>query len=195
MKNFLKKNIMTIIGLAFLLFGGVIVGYTALSRGNMFGHSQPAAPATSFPRNYSPAPTVVQGNPVDLQIPSLGINLPIVNGYYNFQTKQWTLTLDKVQYATMTPPPNNDSGNTFIYGHYRKSVFADLHNIKDGAEAMVKTDNGHVFYYKLAGSRVTTPDDSSLFYYKGKPILTIQTCTGLFFQNRQLFTFNFERVV
>jgi hypothetical protein len=37
------------------------------------------------------------------------------------------------------------------------------------------------------------PTDATLFEYKGKPILTIQTCSGVWYQNRQLFTFDLER--
>jgi LPXTG-site transpeptidase (sortase) family protein len=110
-------------------------------------------------------------------------------------TKTWTLSLSKVQYAVTTPEPNTTGGNTFIYGHYRKGVFATLHTIQAGAQAVVKTSNGHSFYYQLASERVTNPSDTSLFNYQGKPILTIQTCSGLFFQNRQLFTFDLVRAV
>lgn len=139
--------------------------------------------------------TYIQGQPSELILPSLNLSLQVVPGVYNTKTKQWTLSLDKVQYAAMTPPPNNTTGNTFIYGHYRKGVLATLHTIQIGALAVVKTQNGHSFYYQLSSVRTTSPSDSSVFNYQGAPILTIQTCTGLFYQQRQLFTFNLVRVV
>lgn len=140
-------------------------------------------------------PEVISGDPVSIQIPSLGTDLNVTPGVYDPQTQQWTLTLDKVQYATMTPKPNNESGNTFMYGHYRSNVFASLHTIKMGAQAVVKTENGHTFYYHLTGAKVVKPSDSAdIFNYRGKPMLTVQTCTGLFFQNRQLFFFQFDKV-
>jgi LPXTG-site transpeptidase (sortase) family protein len=137
----------------------------------------------------------VQGDPVKVDIPSLGLSLPVVRGYYDSKTKAWTLTKDKVQYATLTPPPSNQDGNTLLYGHYRKGVFATLHTIKPGAPAVVTASNGHKFYYRFASSKVTNPNDNSVFKKPDHPILTVQTCTGIFFQNRQLFTFDLVRTV
>lgn len=143
-----------------------------------------------------PTPTKIEGTPVKIDIPSLGISLPIIPGTYDSKTGKWTLTTDKVQYATITPKPNDQEGSTFLYGHYRKNVFASLHTIKSGAVATVTTDNGHVFYYEYTANRVVAPTDSAaVFDYQGEPILTVQTCTGAMFEKRQLFTFNLVRVV
>lgn len=139
-------------------------------------------------------PGYIGGEPTRILIPSLHIDLPVIPGYYNKQTRTWTLTTNSVQYATMTPEANNQGGNTFLYGHYRSNVFASLHTIQSGAQAIIQTSNGHTFYYQLSGVRVVSPGDSdSVFKYTGAPVLTVQTCTGLFFQNRQLFTFNLIR--
>ena len=195
MKN-LKRNLMYALALILILAGGFAL--YRHGQGNIVTpppqaselHSQTAAPVqqvTSTP--------VVSGEPTALSIPSLDINLQITPGVYNAKTRQWTLTTDKVQYAVMTPQPNNQGGNTFLYGHYRKGVFATLHNIKPGSEAIITTSNGKTFTYVLESSRVVSPEDSQgIFDYQGKPILTIQTCTGAFFQNRQLFTFDLKSV-
>lgn len=153
------------------------------------------APIVQSTSQSSTSSSYIQGQPSELILPSLNLNLQVIPGVYNTKTRQWTLSLDKVQYAAMTPPPNNATGNTFIYGHYRKGVLATLHTIQIGALAVVKTQNGHSFYYQLSSVRTTDPSDSSVFNYQGAPILTIQTCTGLFYQQRQLFTFNLVRVV
>jgi LPXTG-site transpeptidase (sortase) family protein len=137
----------------------------------------------------------ISGTPTKLIIPSLGINLPITPGYYNQSTKTWTLTVDKVQYATISAEPNNLEGNTFLYGHARTAVFANLHSIQSNAKALVETSNNHIFYYVLASVQTVSPSNSSIFSYSGRPILTIQTCTGLFWQNRQFFTFDLVQVV
>lgn len=154
-----------------------------------------ATPPSTNQHTSVAASNIIQGYPSELLIPSLNIDLSVIPGEYNPKTKQWTLTLDKAQYAVMTPMPNSQSGNTFIYGHYRKEVFASLHTIRAGETAIVKTTNGHTFYYQLSSIRTTDPGDGSVFSYQGSPILTIQTCTGVFFQNRQLFTFNLVKVV
>jgi LPXTG-site transpeptidase (sortase) family protein len=137
----------------------------------------------------------ITGEPARLSIPTLNINLPIIPGYYDAKTQTWTLTVNKVQYATITPQPNNIEGNTFLYGHARAAVFANLHNILPNSQAIIQTTNNHTFYYVLSSIRSTNPYDDSVFTYKGPPILTIQTCTGLFWQNRQFFTFTLEKAV
>jgi hypothetical protein len=62
-----------------------------------------------------------------------------------------------------------------------------------GAEAIVSTDIGSKFYYKLENIHTTDPSDVSLFTYTGTPILTVQTCTGLWHEQRQLYTFTLQR--
>jgi len=136
----------------------------------------------------------IEGKPVRIRIPSLNIDLPVIDGYHNLKTQTWTLTKNKVQYAVDTPLANNIEGNTFLYGHNRHEVFRSLSKIKLGAEAIIETDNGHTFTYVFKGALETTPDDSSLFRYQGKPILTVQTCSGAWYQNRQLFTFDLKDV-
>ena len=143
-----------------------------------------ASPAVTAP------PALVSGEPVRIQIPALAIDLPVIDGYYNQNSKTWTLTKDKVQYATITPQPNNRQGNTFLYGHNRPGVFNTLSKIKPGDKVTVTTSNGHALTYIFRTAYETNPNDTSLFEYRGVPILTIQTCSGIWYQNRQLFTFD-----
>lgn len=187
-----------LIALALLLIGG---GALFLYREGQSAIVTPPAQAAQVQSQQAKPVTqvtdtpVISGEPVALSIPSLDLNLAITPGVYNAKTRQWTLTTDKVQYAVMTPQPNNQAGNTFLYGHYRKGVFATLHNIAPNSKAVVTTANGKTFTYVLDTSRVVSPEDSdAVFNYQGAPILTIQTCTGAFFQNRQLFTFKLEGV-
>ncbi len=144
--------------------------------------------------SVSAQPALVSGEPVRIQIPALHIDLPVIDGYYNKNSKTWTLTKDKVQYATITPQPNNREGNTFLYGHNRPGVFNVLNKVKPGDEVSIMTSNGHTFTYTFRTAYETSPNDVSLFEYKGAPILTIQTCSGVWYQNRQLFTFDLTKV-
>ncbi|HVV25966.1 MAG TPA: sortase [Candidatus Saccharimonadales bacterium] len=179
------------VGLILLIMAGVS---WRLRDRNSIVNTQPVRPPAATQTGLSQHASL-EGQPVLLKIPSLNMTLPIINGAYDAKTHQWTLSLDKVQYAVMTPLPNNQAGNTFLYGHYRSEVFARLHEIPAGAQASVDTQNGHTFTYQLTSVRVTSPTDTSLFKYKGPPILTIQTCSGLFFQHRQLFTFKLVKAV
>lgn len=134
-------------------------------------------------------PELIVGKPTRLHIPSLDIDLNVVDGSYDANTHSWTLSTDKAHYALPSMQPNNAHGNTLIYGHNRKEVFARLPNIAPGAKAYVTTSNGYKFTYEYNSSKTVDPTNVDIFAYEGAPQLTVQTCTGTWFQNRQLFTF------
>lgn len=137
----------------------------------------------------------VSGVPSHIDVPGVKVSVDIGPGYYNKESQTWTLSKNKAHYATVTPEPNDASGNTFIYGHNRPEVFNKLLNLKKGDEAIVTTNNNHKFIYKMVDRRDTKPTDNSLFSYHGPPILTLQTCSGFWYQNRSLFVFDLVRVV
>lgn len=139
-------------------------------------------------------PTLITGKPIRIQIPAIQVDLTVADGVYNFSTQKWTLSNDTAHYALPTTQPNNEQGNTLIYGHYRKEVFSRLRLLQTGAEATITTDNGYTFRYILKSSEAVTPTDTSIFAYTGPAQLTLQTCSGAWMQNRQLYYFSFESV-
>lgn len=183
----------------------VIISYTLLITGGWY-LLQPsstskniahAAPKNVQPTKVTPKIAAVSGKPVSIVIPAANIDLPVTDGHYSELDGSWTLSDTNAQFATITMPPNNISGNTFIYGHGTDPVFARLANtpLAIGAQALIYTDNGHIFSYLYQSTREITPDDTSVFDYEGPPILTIQTCTGMFSEWRSLYQFSFEKVV
>jgi LPXTG-site transpeptidase (sortase) family protein len=136
----------------------------------------------------------IEGTPTHISIPSVGISLDIIDGKYYPSNGTWTLSLNKAQFADMTAKPNNVEGNTFIYAHNRYGVFHTLPQVGAGSLVYVTTDTGHTFTYSYATTTTTSPTDTSLFAYQGAPILTLQTCTGSFYQNRSLYIFNLVKV-
>ena len=136
----------------------------------------------------------ISGTPVRITIPSVNIDLEVIPGNYYPANNSWTLTSDKAQWGTITQPANDKEGMTFIYAHYRKGVFLTLPKIKAGEVAQGKTDKGNTFTYTFRSSTITTPKDTSIFAYQGQPILILQTCTGAWYQDRQLFVFDLTKV-
>lgn len=137
---------------------------------------------------------VVAGKPVRIIIHTASIDLPVVDGIYDEATGEWSLSDNAAHYAVVTPIANNVGGNTFVYGHNRSSVFASLLKASIGDEARVETENGHALHYVLRSVKDVEPTDVSLFQYEGKPILTVQTCSGAWYENRRLFTFELTKV-
>lgn len=149
-------------------------------------HSDPVAKAAAT------GTPLVAGWPVNIAIPSVDINVGIVNGYFDAKTASWNVGLSVAQFVPLTTPPNNLDGDTYIYGHYRPAVFAYLHHIVPGSTATVTTANGYLFTYKYINTYATPPSDISvLSSYDGPPILLVQTCSGSFFQNRQFYVFDY----
>lgn len=146
------------------------------------------------------AKKIVSGKPVRIVIKEadngLNIDLPVVDGVYDEQSASWSLSEQSAHYALVSVPANDTAGNTFIYGHSSKYVFGYLLAIHEnaGATAQVYTANGHVFSYSYSGSAQLDPGNTSVFSDKGPPRLTVQTCSGNFYEYRQMFYFTFQKV-
>jgi LPXTG-site transpeptidase (sortase) family protein len=190
-----KSNLLTKIGVLLstgLILAGLLISLVYVFSSRAAGsNTGQAIHSTQALQNNDP---VIEGNPVRIQVPSVSIDLKVIPGNYYPATKSWSLSLNDAQFAKITNEPNNRQGLTFIYAHYRKGVFINLPKIQPGAEVIITTDNGHTFTYTYTKNIVTNPNDTSLFTYQGKPLLVLQTCSGFWFQNRQLFLFDLRKV-
>jgi LPXTG-site transpeptidase (sortase) family protein len=156
-----------------------------------------AAIASTLPVEVSaeqPSKQIITGKPTRITISSLGIDLPIDEGRYNPSDGSWSLSGYHAQYAMTTPLANDDNGNTFIYGHNNKYVFGPLKNITPGAQAKVYTDNNKVFNYIFDSTYAVAPDNTSVLNYQGPAILTVQTCSGAWNEQRQMYVFKFSNI-
>ncbi len=187
------------LGILFLLAGGLLA-YHPLMRRIQEQNTLATAPAPAPVRTpeveaATKTSEKIEGKPTRMVIPSLDIDLSIADGIYHSQSQTWTLSNDKAHYALMTAQPNNQAGNTFIYGHNRPAVFARLSKLAVGQTVTIYTDTNRVFTYRYRSAYETNPNDSSVFSYQGPPILTLQTCSGLWYQNRYLMTFDLIGVI
>lgn len=135
-------------------------------------------------------PAVITGKPSHITISTLSIDLAVIDGVYNPETKGWTLTNDKAQYAMPSVQPNNDAGNTLIYGHAQKQIFGHLTRLTVGTSAVITTDNGYKFTYTYKSTEAVDPTNVDIFAYSGPARLTLQTCSGNWWQNRQFYYFD-----
>ena len=189
-----KTNIWLVAGIILISAGLIFGGIGVISSWLNARHYKVQAQGLKNTKPIVTSAPLITGTPTHISIPNVNIDLPVIPGYYYPKDKSWTLTLDNAQWGTMTSKPNNKEGETYIYAHYRVHVFYTLPKVKSGDLATVTTGNGHIFTYKFINSTVTVPEDTSLFTYKGKPILVLQTCTGAWYQYRQLFVFDLVQV-
>lgn len=197
MKKSLSQRTIITAGIL-MVIGGLLLGYAPFKR--IFDERQQKVSATGTIVPPTPEQSVVEtafvgGKPIHLSIASVSYDGEVVDGNYNASDQSWTLSKDKAHFATPSKPANNKAGNTFIYGHNNKYVFAQLSKLKIGDQAIVTTDNGHRFIYEFYSLTVTDPQDTSLFTYSGPPVLTLQTCSGVWYENRSLYTFKLMEVL
>lgn len=158
--------------------------------------------------NASPAPIVAQqpvatvntnekattGIPANIRIESIGMDLEVRTGVYDEKTSVWTLADDAALYASSTSPLSTAPANTLIYGHRTQAVFASLFNLTPGDQAIVRADNDYEFVYTYTKSQTVKPDDVAVLQVGTESQLTLQTCTGVFDQYREIFSFTFTEL-
>jgi LPXTG-site transpeptidase (sortase) family protein len=190
----MKTRFNITIGILFLLAGGLLgSGYIVNYIRELNTHVN-AAPqmVTQQPVEQTPQSTQSTAYPTKVSIPSINLSVAVDPGYYDAASQTWTLSDTAAFFATISTPPNSVSGDTYIYGHNRGNVFNPLNSAAIGTTATVTTTDNKTFTYKLSEVHDVKPDDSSwLLDYKGKPILTLQTCAGFWDQYRRLFVFDF----
>jgi len=157
----------------------------------------PTGPIIIKTAPVKPTVTLISGRPVRIVIPSEEVDLPLIPGTYDPGTDSWTLSGYEAQFAVKSAPANNIGGETFIYGHNNDYVFGALRHVTPsvGAEALLYTNNGHIFAYKFEKTWSVGPDDVATLDYQGPPVLLIQTCTGSLNELRTMYFFTFDKVV
>jgi LPXTG-site transpeptidase (sortase) family protein len=147
----------------------------------------------SQPQAHTPQPQLQYGWPVSLTIPSVRINVAVSRGDYI--DGEWNVSEDTAHFATMTSLPNTFDGNTIIYAHNRPHLFQNTLYIPQGGIVSVKTLHGVTFNYAYTSDQIVSPDDVSVFLYKGPPRLTLLTCHGENDRYRRLLYFDLVSVV
>ncbi len=182
-------TVVGLMGIVPILFSSDDTAFAASQQAS----SQVAAPVTEV-KKADPVPESISGHPVRIVASSVGVDMPVVDGFYDKSNGDWTLYNDKAQFAAMTTEPNDKSGQTFIYGHATQRVFGKLLNMKAGQNVDVYTSNGYKFIYTLKETETVTPQNTGILGYTGAPRLLLQTCVGTFSENRKFFILDFTTV-
>ncbi len=191
MQDFIMTIHKTLFVVSLLLAGAGVAVAAPLSLSLLEQRQVLASPVASPPvaTTVPDEPGVVSGIPRHIAVPSLGIDVAVADGSYDARTGQWTLSEESAFYATPTAPANSASGNTFIYAHNSQKLFGKLPRIAAGASVVVTTDTGYEFTYVYQSTEAVKPTDVHALEYSGKPRLTLQTCSGLWNETRQMYYF------
>ena len=123
--------------------------------------------------------------PVALSLPRLGISLQIKEGAY--AAGRWTLDNVHAFYARANTP--------LIYGHAIREVFLGLHNATKNELLYITNDKSQKLAFRLTTTRVVTPSTIALLNEKKARTLFLLTCTGPYFESRQVFEFSYIGLV
>lgn len=138
---------------------------------------------------------IISGQPTRFSIGRLDIDLPVHDGVYDSASQTWTLSTDAVYFATVTTRPNDNRGNTFIYGHNQPQVIGSMQDIKIGDIVTIQTSNNHTFRYAYSHDAIVTPEFTAVLDEdSATPQLTVMTCEGIWSEARRLMYFNLVEV-
>ena len=82
------------------------------------------------------------GIPVHISIDSVGINLDIKVGEYDYNNQTWTLTNGSAYWANLSDSILMENSNTVIYAHNQVNEFYKTKYLKVGDVIKIKTDQG-----------------------------------------------------
>lgn len=139
-------------------------------------------------------PEVISGKPVLVAIPRLGVKAAIVDGNYASDTQKWNVSPSHAHFATVTSLPNNQAGNTLIYGHNSADLFSKTNQLVEEDKLYIWTENDWLFGYEFVSGEEVRPENTQVFNYEGEPRVTLITCTGFLNEKRRMMTFNFQSV-
>jgi LPXTG-site transpeptidase (sortase) family protein len=159
---------------AALLLGGV------LPRGDVIAvppsPSAAVVPATTSPQATPPFPPIPEGYRV--QIPRLGIDLPILEGDIERDAVQLQTPENFAFHLPGTGIPGSGT-NSYLYAHARRGMFLSLWNARVGDEVLISTPDGRVMRYVVAEVHPrVAPDDVQWAAATPPERLTLQTSTG-----------------
>ncbi len=160
---------------AAMLAGGLVL----VERGAERPHQETAAtPSTAASSSASPAqpPAIPPG--YRIQIPRVGVDLPIVEGDLDRDVTR----LDTPESDALHLPGTGIPGggrNTYLYAHARRGMFLSLWTGAIGDEVWVRTPDGGSLRYVITQIERRVPaSDVSWASPDGPERMTLQTSTG-----------------
>ena len=136
-----------------------------------------ATPAlSSAPASPTPLPPIPLGYRV--QIPRLGIDLPIMEGDLERDTVEQQTPENWAFHLPGTAIPGRGA-NSYLYAHARRGMFITLWNAAVGDEIWISTPDGRAMRYVVSEIHPRVPPEDVSWAMATPPErLTLQTSTG-----------------
>lgn len=150
--------------------------------------SEAASPQAASSKPTATASATPTGNdfvPTHIQIPAVGIDLPIVS--VPLVNGTWEVHTGVANYAEGTSLVNPQTGNVGIYAHDRTNGFSRIMNLRTG-DKITLSAQGHQVIYQVVTKTTVDPNKVDVFYPTDKPQLTLITCNGFFSVQRYMVT-------
>lgn len=136
----------------------------------------------SFTKPVAVASTVQTGElPINISIPSIGINLPIDLG--EIKNGVWQISYNHPTFLNTSARPAT-GGNIVIYGHNKKAIFGNLPYLSVGQKIYIQTTGAKIYTYLVYEKDFVSPDRVDLVSPTKTDELTVYTCWGLFDSQR-----------
>lgn len=119
--------------------------------------------------------------PVRITIDALSIDAPI--SPVVVKDNKWPVTAKAASYLAASPIPG-DKGNSIIYAHNWKNLFANLVDAQTGEEVIIEFADKTQKTFIITSTSIVTPDTSSILAKSNDTRITLYTCTGFLDTNR-----------
>src|SRR6185369_2995536 len=144
-KKFLQRNKSSLflisLGLVIFLFGGVNYYRVRI---------------LSFTKTPQEAKTILKGElPTEINIPSIGVNLPIEVG--TIKDNVWQVSYIHPTFLDTSARPGTN-GNIVIYGHNKKIIFGNLPYLSLGQKIYIKTTDNKIYTYVAYKKDFVSPE-------------------------------------
>ena len=133
--------------------------------------------------NVSASSESQSSNPVSINIPSIGLTLPVEES--TIIDGVWQISYQGASHLDKSADPG-EGGNMVIYGHNKNSLFGQIRWLKEEDLIEIKNEEGVLYSYRVVKTVITTPDDIEYVLPKSEEILTLYTCTGLLDSKRHI---------
>lgn len=193
MRTVHRSHIVVVIALLLIVSGGWYVSAPVLHAmwQRHQGTKHNAAALQNATKNTVAIQSFTLQHPVQLQLPRLGITLPVKSGVYNKTTKTWPL--DRTS-AWVMQPWQGQSGlqlplTPVIYGHDIPSVFMHLGGVAPNELLTITQQDGTSYTLRYVNDVVVSPYDNSVFAVRYPNSVLLMTCTGTHFESRRVLRF------